>query len=202
MFGLSRALVTAFGTSSSACTLPITMQCVEEKLSIDSRISKFILPLGCTVNMDGTALMEGVAAIAISQMEGKVLTIPQICSLSITATLASIGASSIPSAGLIMLSMILTSLGVSTEKIALLWAIDWLLDRFRTVVNVVGDSIGCAVVQKLCWKELNDGSFDNTVGNSTELSNAVSGTILVTPTKVDKNENEKVNGVNAGLQLN
>ena len=89
--------------------------------------------------------------------------------------------------------MILTSLGVSTEKIALLWAIDWLLDRFRTVVNVVGDSIGCAVVQKLCWKELNDGSFNNTVGNSTEMSNAVSGTILVTPAKVDKNEN--VNGV-------
>ena len=136
--------------------------------------------------MDGTALMEGVAAIAISQMEGKILSVPQICSLSITATLASIGASSIPSAGLIMLSMILTSLGVSTEKIALLWAIDWLLDRFRTVVNVVGDSIGCAVVQKLCWKELNDGSFNNTMGNSTELSNAVSGTILVTPAKIDK----------------
>jgi Na+/H+-dicarboxylate symporter len=193
MLGLSRALVTAFGTSSSACTLPITMQCVEQKLGIDSRISKFILPLGCTVNMDGTALMEGVAAIAISQMEGTVLTIPQICSLSITATLASIGASSIPSSGLIMLTMILTSLGVNTRHIALLWAIDWLLDRFRTVVNVVGDSIGCAVVQKLCWKELTDGSFDtrsmdksmdNTVANSTELSNAgVSGTILVTPGK-------------------
>ena len=154
MLGLSRALVTAFGTSSSACTLPITMQCVEQRLGIDPRISKFILPLGCTVNMDGTALMEGVAAIAISQMEGKVLSVPQICSLSVTATLASIGASSIPSAGLIMLTMILNSLGVDTRYIALLWAIDWLLDRFRTVVNVVGDSIGCAVVQKLCWKEL------------------------------------------------
>lgn len=204
MLGLSRALVTAFGTSSSACTLPITMQCVENKLGIDSRISKFILPLGCTVNMDGTALMEGVAAIAISQMEGTVLTIPQICSLSITATLASIGASSIPSSGLIMLTMILTSLGVNTRHIALLWAIDWLLDRFRTVVNVVGDSIGCAVVQKLCWKELNDGCFDgnmdksmdNTVANSTELSNAVSGTILVTPGKnvTDVEGNRLMNG--------
>ena len=88
------------------------MQCVEHKLGIDPRISKFILPLGCTVNMDGTALMEGVAAIAISQMEGIVLTIPQIFSLSITATLVSIGASSIPSGGLVMLTMIITSLGV------------------------------------------------------------------------------------------
>lgn len=136
-------------------TLPITMQCIED-LGIDKRVSQFILPLGCTVNMDGTALMEGVAAIAISQMEGIELSVAQICSLSITATLASVGASSIPSSGLIMLTMILSSLGVNTRYIAFLWAIDWLLDRFRTVVNVFGDSVGCAVVEKICWEEISE----------------------------------------------
>lgn len=154
MKGLSRSLVTAFGTASSACALPISMQCCEENLNIDKRISRFILPLGCTVNMNGTALMEGVAAVAISQMEGHELSMAQICSLSITATLASIGASSIPSAGLIMLTMILTSLGVSDRAIAYLWAIDWLLDRFRTVTNVWGDCVGCAIVQKWSQYEL------------------------------------------------
>ena len=113
--------------------------------------------------MNGTALMEGVAAIAISQMEGKILSFAEIVGLSLTATLASVGASSIPSSGLIMLTMILTSLGVSTDKIALLWTIDWLLDRFRTAINIIGDSVGCAVVEALCIQKINESSTSSSI---------------------------------------
>lgn len=148
MFGLKKAIITAFGTASSSAALPFNMECCEN-LGIEKRLTNFILPLGCTVNMDGTALLEGVAAITIAQMEGMDLSAAQIVTLLITATLCSIGASSIPSAGLIMLTIILEGMGLSTKNIALLWASDWLLDRFRTMINITGDAIGCAVVAQL-----------------------------------------------------
>lgn len=158
IFGLKRALLTAFGTSSSSAALPLTMDCCEKNLNINPKLSNFILPLGCTVNMDGTALLEGVAAITIAQMEGVDLNVAQIVSLLVTATLCSIGASSIPSAGLIMLTMILEGLGLNADNIALLWGIDWILDRFRTCVNITGDAIGCAVVETFLSEDELDSS--------------------------------------------
>ena len=148
IYGLKRALMTGFGTASSNASLPVNIECCES-MGLDKRLTRFILPLGSTINMDGTALMQGVAAITIAQMEGKELTLAETVSLVITATLCSVGASGIPSAGLVMLTLILEGLGLDKKNIAMLWVFDWLLDRFRTVVNMAGDAIGCAVVAEL-----------------------------------------------------
>uniref|UniRef100_A0A8D2L5H7 Amino acid transporter n=1 Tax=Varanus komodoensis TaxID=61221 RepID=A0A8D2L5H7_VARKO len=139
-----------------AGTLPVTFRCLEENLGIDKRVTRFVLPVGATINMDGTALYEAVAAIFIAQMNGISLDGGQIVTVSLTATLASVGAASIPSAGLVTMLLILTAVGLPTQDISLLVAVDWLLDRMRTSVNVVGDSFGAGIVYHLSKAELDN----------------------------------------------
>lgn len=154
--GIFQAWITALGTASSAGTLPVTFRCLEENLHIDKRVTRFVLPVGATINMDGTALYEAVAAIFIAQMNGIVLDGGQIVTVSLTATLASVGAASIPSAGLVTMLLILTAVGLPTQDISLLVAVDWFLDRMRTSVNVVGDSFGAGIVYHLSKAELEE----------------------------------------------
>ncbi|XP_069565179.1 solute carrier family 1 member 9 [Brachyistius frenatus] len=152
--GIFQAWITALGTASSAGTLPVTFRCLEENLKIDKRVTRFVLPIGATINMDGTALYEAVAAIFIAQMNDINLDTGQIITVSMTATLASVGAASIPSAGLVTMLLILTAVGLPTQDISLLIAVDWLLDRMRTSINVVGDSFGAGIVDHLSKAEL------------------------------------------------
>ncbi|OAF70993.1 hypothetical protein A3Q56_01256 [Intoshia linei] len=166
-----QAIVTAFGTASSAATLPVTFKCLEEKNHIDPRVTRFVLPIGATVNMDGTALYEASAAIFIAQLNNIQLSYGNIITISITSTLASIGAASIPSAGLITLILVLNAVGLPIDDISLLLTIDWFLDRIRTAVNVLGDSFGAGIVHRLSKDELS--KFDYTSKDETIALNHV-----------------------------
>lgn len=146
MWGMAQALLTAFSTASSSATLPITMECARTNNKISDRTAGFVLPLGATINMDGTALYEAVAVIFIAQSLGVELTGAQMVVIFFTATLAAIGAAGIPEAGLVMMVIVLTAVGLPPEAAALILAVDWFLDRFRTAVNVAGDAIGAGVV--------------------------------------------------------
>ncbi|GAB4342241.1 MAG: dicarboxylate/amino acid:cation symporter [Candidatus Abyssubacteria bacterium] len=146
---MGSALTTAFSTASSSATLPLTMECAEEKNGVSNRSASFVLPLGATVNMDGTALYEAVAAIFIAQAYGATLLFPQQVIIFLTATLAAIGAAGIPEAGLVTMVIVLKSVGLPLEGIGLLLSIDWFLDRCRTTVNVWGDSVGAAIIDRL-----------------------------------------------------
>jgi len=143
---LGNAIATAFATSSSSATLPVTMECVIDEAKVSSRTSSVVLPLGATVNMDGTALYEAVAAIFIAQTYGIDLGLGEMMIIFLTATLAAIGAAGIPEAGLVTMVMVLQAVGLPIEGIGIILAIDWFLDRCRTTVNVWGDAIGAAVV--------------------------------------------------------
>lgn len=145
LWGMAQALLTAFSTASSSATLPITMECAKQN-KISDRTAGFVLPLGATINMDGTALYEAVAVIFIAQSLGVELTAAQMVVIFFTATLAAIGAAGIPEAGLVMMVIVLTAVGLPPEAAALILAVDWFLDRFRTAVNVAGDAIGAGVV--------------------------------------------------------
>lgn len=140
------AQLTAFSTSSSMATLPVTMECVHEKLGVSRRVSSFVLPIGATVNMDGTSLYQGVAVIALAQFHGIDLTWAQQSGILLTATAASIGAAAVPSAGLVMLIMVLESVGLNPAWIALIFPIDRILDMCRTTVNVTGDAVVACIV--------------------------------------------------------
>ena len=146
---MSEALVTAFSTASSAATLPLTITNVTEEAKVSDKVGRFVLPLGATINMDGTALYEAVAVIFIAQSYGIDLAGTELVIVFLTATLAAIGAASIPQAGLVTMIIVLQSVGLPMEGIGLILAVDWLLDRFRTTINVWGDSIGAAVIDNL-----------------------------------------------------
>lgn len=141
------AVMTAFSTASSAATLPLTMRCVEENNKVNPQVSGFVLPLGATINMDGTAFYEAAGVLFIASAYGFDLAFGQQMVLILTAVLASIGAAAIPHAGLITMVLVLTALGLPVEGIALIFPVDWFLDRFRTGVNVWGDSVGAAIVE-------------------------------------------------------
>ena len=142
-----RSLLTAFGTASSSATLPITMECVKAN-GVSDRVMRFTLPLGSTVNMDGTALYEAAAAMFIAQAYGIEMGLGAQIIIFITATLAAIGAAGIPEAGLVTMVIVLNAVGLPLEGIGILLAVDWFLDRFRTAINVWGDAVGAAIVNK------------------------------------------------------
>uniref|UniRef100_A0A3B4G4R4 Amino acid transporter n=1 Tax=Pundamilia nyererei TaxID=303518 RepID=A0A3B4G4R4_9CICH len=148
--GLLQALVIALATSSSA-TLPITMKCLLENCGVDRQIARFVLPVGATINMDGTALYEAVAAIFIAQVNEYDLDFGQLVTI-ITATAASIGAAGIPQAGLVTMVIVLTSVGLPPADISLIVAIDW-VDRFRTMINVLGDALAAGIMAHICKKD-------------------------------------------------
>ncbi len=144
--GISPAQMLAFSTSSSAATLPVTMERCEEHIGVSEEVSSFVLPLGATINMDGTSLYQAVAAVFIAQVFSIDLDMGQQLTIVLTATLASIGAAAVPGAGMVMLVIVLGAIGVPTEGLALIFGVDRLLDMLRTVVNVTGDATVATVV--------------------------------------------------------
>lgn len=147
--GMGSALLTAFSTASSAATLPMTLESVEQNNGVDKRAAQLVIPMGATINMDGTALYEAVAVIFIAQVMGIDLSLMQQVLIVITATLAAIGAAGIPEAGLVTMVIVLRAVDLPLEGVELILAVDWLLDRFRTTVNVWGDAVGAAVVERV-----------------------------------------------------
>nr|CAD7574607.1 unnamed protein product [Timema californicum] len=167
IFNLAEACTTAFGTGSSNATLPVSMKCLEEKNNVDTRVSKFMMPIGATINMDGTALYEAVAALFIAQVRNVQLSLGQILAVSVTATMASIGAAGIPQAGLVTMVMVLDTVGLDSKDLANTLVVlsstaeDGEIevqisvgDRFRTTVNVLGDALGAGIVDHLSKGEL------------------------------------------------
>lgn len=146
--GIGPAQLLAFSTSSSAATLPVTLDCVEKNLGVKNEIASFVLPLGATVNMDGTSLWQAVSAVFIAQAFGIDLSLGTQLGIVATATLASIGTAAVPSAGTVMLVIVLQQAGVPAEGLALILAVDRPLDMCRTVVNVTGDSMVCTLIAK------------------------------------------------------
>ena len=147
--GSREALITAFATSSSSATIPVTLRCAEENLGVRRRIAGFVVPLGATINMDGTALYEAAAALFVANLIGVELSLVQQLVVFMTAMIASAGAPGIPSAGMVTMVMVLQAVGLPAEAIAILLPIDRLLDTIRTAVNVEGDLVGSLVVQEL-----------------------------------------------------
>ena len=155
--GMRDAQITAFSTSSSVATLPVTMKCVEENLEVSERTASFVLPIGATVNMDGTSLYQAIAVVALAQFHMIDLTMAQQAIIVLTATLASIGAAAIPSAGLVLMIIVLESVGLNPAWIALIFPVDRILDMCRTVVNVTGDGTVSTLVAA------SEGEIGNTV---------------------------------------
>ena len=143
---ISPAQMLAFSTSSSAATLPITLECVEQNLKVDKRISSFVIPIGATINMDGTSLYQAVAVVFLAQMHMVDLTFAQQITIVLTTTLASIGAAAIPGAGVVMMMVVLSSVGLNPAWIAIILPVDRILDMVRTVVNVSGDTVVASIV--------------------------------------------------------
>ncbi len=147
---------TAFSTASSSATLPLTMSVLEEKENVSPASTGFVLPLGATVNMDGTALYEAMAALFIAHVFGVELDLSSQIVIFLTATLAAIGAAGIPEAGLVTMAIVLRAVGLPLEGIALLLSIDWFLDRCRTTVNVMGDMVGASIIDRFTGQPKND----------------------------------------------
>lgn len=147
--GISEAMLMAFSTSSSAVTIPVTLKCVIENLKVDRGIARFVVPLGGTVNMDGTALYEAIAAIYVANLYGIDLSFLEQCVVFFMAVVTSIGAPGIPSAGMVTTLLVLQAVGLPVEAVAILIPIDRLLDSFRTMVNVEGDAVGAVIVHNI-----------------------------------------------------
>ncbi|GAA6134524.1 dicarboxylate/amino acid:cation symporter [Oceaniserpentilla sp. 4NH20-0058] len=157
----------AFSTSSSNATLPVTMRTAEQRLGVDNKVASFCLPLGATLNMDGTAIMQGVATVFIAQAYGIDLSAMDFLTVIATATLASIGTAGVPGVGLVMLSMVLTQVGLPVEGIALIIGVDRLLDMMRTAVNVTGDATVSCIVAK-SEKQLDESVFNDPIAGLVE----------------------------------
>lgn len=153
-FHLLEPWVTSFATASTAATLPITFRCMNDKCGVDPRISRFVLPIGATVNMDGTALFVSVGTVFIAQMNELPLGIGEYATIIVTATAASVASASVPSAALVLILIVLTSVNLPAEDVSLLFAIDWLVDRFRTTNNMLGDCYTAAIVEHWSQNEL------------------------------------------------
>ncbi|XP_062995835.1 neutral amino acid transporter B(0) [Elgaria multicarinata webbii] len=174
LWGIFTALATAFGTSSSSATLPLMMRCVEEKNGVSKHISRFILPIGATVNMDGAALFQCVAAVFIAQLNNFPLDFIQVITILVTATASSVGAAGIPAGGVLTLAIILEAVGLPTNDISLILAVDWLVDRTCTVLNVEGDAFGAGLLQVYSDKTMDKaGAADPTEKNALDVSNGV-----------------------------
>ncbi|XP_071115460.1 excitatory amino acid transporter 3-like [Haliotis cracherodii] len=145
--GIVHALLTALGTNSSAATLPVTIECCEKNLKIDRTISRFVLPIGATINMDGAAIFQVVTPVYIAQLSGVRLSILDVMALGLSATLASIGTAGIPNASIVIIMTFLTSMGLPTNELYIILAMDWCLGRLRTVTNVNGDCMAAALLQ-------------------------------------------------------
>ncbi len=145
---IAPAQTLAFSTSSSAATLPVTMECVEENLGVDKKVTSFVLPIGATVNMDGTCLYQAVAVVFLAQLHMIDLTLTQQMIIVVTATLASIGSAAVPSAGLVMLIIVLEAVGLNPAWIAIIFPVDRILDMFRTIVNVTSDVTVSTIIAK------------------------------------------------------
>lgn len=154
------AMIVAFSTSSSNATIPVTLDAAERGLGVKKELAAFTIPLGATINMDGTAIMQGVATVFIAQLYGVSLGIPEFLTIILTATLASIGTAGVPGVGLVMLSMVLTQVGLPVEAIAIILGIDRILDMSRTVVNITGDAVCTVIVAK------QEGELDESIYNS------------------------------------
>ncbi|XP_055708928.1 excitatory amino acid transporter isoform X1 [Phlebotomus papatasi] len=153
-YGLINPMLTAFATASTAAALPITFRCMNEKLRIDPRVTRFVLPIGCNINMDGTALFISVASIFIAQMSGMKLGFGEIVTVCLSSTAASMSSASVPSAALVLLLVVLSAIDAPVQDVTLLFAIDWFVDRIRTTNNMLGDCYAAAVVEHLSRKEL------------------------------------------------
>jgi len=157
---IAPAQLLAFSSSSSSATMPVTLECCQERLKLDKDVTRFVIPLGATVNMDGTALYQGVAAMFIAQTCGLELGLMDQVTIVLTATLASIGTAGVPGVGLIMLVIVLESIGLSTEQmtmgLSIIFGVDRILDMSRTVINVTGDCTVATVVD----------AFESTQSNS------------------------------------
>ena len=167
---LGPALSVAFSTASSGATLPVTMDTAEKDLGVSKSIAAFTLPLGATINMDGTAIMQGVATIFIAQVYGIDLSFSAILTVILTATLASIGTAGVPGVGLVMLSMVLQSVGLPIEGIALIMGIDRTLDMARTAINITGDTV-CTVIIARAEGEFDEDTFYSNGRTTTTTTN-------------------------------
>jgi len=150
---MAPALLTAFTTASSSATLPLTMECVEKNAGVSNKTASFVLPLGATINMDGTALYECIAAMFIAQTFGLELTFVTQFTIVLVALLTSIGVAGIPSASLVAITIILSTIGLPIEAVGLILAVDRILDMFRTAVNVFSDSCGAVIIARLEGEE-------------------------------------------------
>lgn len=157
LLGLLTPFATAFATCSSSATLPSMIKCIEENNGVDKRISRFILPIGATVNMDGAAIFQCVAAVFIAQLNNVDLNAGQIFTILVTATASSVGAAGVPAGGVLTIAIILEAIGLSTEYLSLILAVDWIVDRTTTVVNVEGDALGAGILNHLNQKATKKG---------------------------------------------
>ncbi|XP_061478226.1 neutral amino acid transporter A isoform X1 [Rhineura floridana] len=160
LLGLITPFATAFATCSSSATLPSMIKCIEDNNGVDKRISRFILPIGATVNMDGAAIFQCVAAVFIAQLNNFELNIGQIFTILVTATASSVGAAGIPAGGVLTIAIILEAIGLPTNDISLILAVDWIVDRTTTVVNVEGDAFGAGILHYLNQKETKEKEAD------------------------------------------
>lgn len=176
--GILPAQLVAFSTSSSAATLPVTMECIEDKMGVNKEVSSFVVPIGATINMDGTSIYQSIAAVFIAQVLGYDLTLTQQLTIVLTATLAALGSAAVPGAGILMLVIVLESVGINPAGIALIFAVDRPLDMLRTTVNVTGDGMVAVLMNKILGYKLKPkkGDKDENIHSQTIDSNQLEET--------------------------